>query len=61
MRGPLEVRCGYDTPGLGAGQDEVFRTSGYGRDFVHIIIDNPTKSIILNTLKNYWDTADKVK
>jgi hypothetical protein len=57
--GPLPVRCGYDTPASGTGQGEVFGTSHYGRDFVHTIIDNPPKSIILNILKNYRDTADK--
>jgi len=26
-------------------------SSRYGRDFVHVIIDNPTKRIIFNTLE----------
>jgi hypothetical protein len=33
----------------------------YGRDFVHMNIDNLLKSIILKLLKNYRNTVDKGK
>jgi hypothetical protein len=45
--GPLEVRCGYDTPASGTGQEEVFATFRYGRYFVQRIIDNCPKSLML--------------
>jgi hypothetical protein len=61
MARPLPVRCGYDTPASRTGQGEVFWTSHQGRDFVIGIIDNPPKSIMLNMLKYYRDTADKAE
>jgi len=49
---PLEVRCGHGTTGPKAGQGEVLGAClYYRRDFVHVIIDNPPKRIILKTLK----------
>jgi hypothetical protein len=50
---PLEVRCSHDTPAPRGGSRRAFRgLSLYRRDFVHAIIDNPAKIIILNILKN---------
>jgi hypothetical protein len=49
---PLEVRCGHNTPAYRSGSRRGFGgLSLYRRDFVHAIIDNPAKRIILNILK----------
>jgi hypothetical protein len=56
-----EVRCGHDTPGPEAGQGEVLAAFlRYGRDFVHVMIDNPAKRIIFK-IGNKRNTADKEK
>jgi hypothetical protein len=53
-----EMRLGYS--GAGGGSRRGF--GGFlrpGRDFVHIIIDNPLKRIILKSLIYYRNTADQ--
>jgi hypothetical protein len=49
---PLEVRYSHDTPAYRGGSRRGLRgRSLYRRDFVHVIIDNRAKRIILNILK----------
>jgi hypothetical protein len=55
------VRCGHDTPRPETGQGEVLAAFlRYRRDFVHVMIDNQAKRIILR-IGNKRNTADKEK